>query len=145
MAVVDSSRPQSLARGLGRRVGVPGFGILAAGFVAAAALLPVAQSSNATTTGHEIRQLEARRADLQASIYTTQAEIAALGSLERVDREARERLGMIPAERIMYVPASRPPPVAAAPARFLHQQEEPPPAHSSRPWWRAALSKFSLP
>ena len=143
MAVLDNSRPQALARGLGRRVGVPGFGIVAAGFVAAAALLPVAQSSNAVATGYEIRLLEARRADLQASIHTTQAEVAALGSLERIDREARERLGMTPAERFMYVSVERAPATAAAPARFL-QPDAPPPARPAR-GIRSVLSKLSLP
>src|SRR5437667_324639 len=44
MAVLQRPTPGAIAR----RVGIPGLGIIAAGFVAAAALLPVAQSPAAS-------------------------------------------------------------------------------------------------
>jgi hypothetical protein len=100
--------------------------MLAAGaLVAAAALLPVAQSSNTTTTGYELHRLETRKADLQAAIYNAQTDIAELGSLARVEREARGRLSMVPAERTTLVQVGEPAPeVRQVPARFLPVPEQ---------------------
>jgi hypothetical protein len=125
MAAFDSSRPHAGGRSLAPPLRLPGFGMIAAAaLVAAAALLPVVQSSTATSEGAETRRLERRRADVQAAIYAAQAEIAQLGSLERIDREARGRLGMAPAERTVMVEVRETAPAAGhVPARFL-----PPPA-----------------
>lgn len=143
MALLRQGTSQEIARGFGRRVGIPGLGIVAATLVAAAALLPVAQSSSATSTGHQIRDLETRRADLTAAIYVSQSDLATLGSIDRIEREARGRLGMIPAERWMYVTASAPPPVALMPARYLNTDEVPlPQVSDAAPWWRAALTQI---
>lgn len=138
MSVVQ--RPGSgVAVGFGRRVGLPGLGIVAATLVAAAALLPVAQSSSTTSTGRQIQTLERERADLLASMYATQSDIASLGSVERIDREARERLGMVPADRWMYVSVANAPPAARMPARYLNQESAPRPSSRPLPWWKAAL------
>lgn len=145
MAVLGRSPSQPLGHAAGRRLGIPGFTILAAGFVAAAALLPVAQSSNATSTGREIRLLDARRADLNARIYQAQSEIAQLGAIEGVERRAREELGMVPADRWMYVSVAQPAPVAGMPARFLNEEETPSAVHRPLTWWRAALDRLPLP
>ena len=144
MAVLERMTSQSLTRGIGRKAGLPGLGVLAAGFVAAAALLPVAQSSNATATGHEIRMLERQRADLEARIHTTQADVAALGAVERVEREARGRLGMVPADRWLYVTAAQPAPVGGIPARYLND-EPAATAGAARPWWKVVLGKLPVP
>lgn len=145
MALLDHPNPRAIGRGFGRRIGVPGLGVLAAGLVAAAALLPVAQTSNATATGHAIRALESRRADIQASIRATQSEVATLGALDRVDREARERLGMAPADRFMYVTVPRPAPVAGMPARYLNEEAPAAATPAAMPWWKAALNRLPLP
>jgi hypothetical protein len=76
--------------------------------VAFAILLPVMQSSDEAAQGYRIRALEQQQVDLQAKIYSTQSEIAQLGSLARVDREARSRLGMVPEERTVGVSISAP-------------------------------------
>ena len=141
MAVLGRT-PHPLGRAAGRRLGIPGLTILAAGFVAAAALLPVAQSSNATATGHEIRMLEARRADLNASIHQLQSEVATLGAIERVERRAREQLGMVPAERWLYVGVPQPAPVTGMPTRYLNEEGEPATAPAGQPWWKALLDKL---
>jgi hypothetical protein len=141
MAVLQRPTPGAIAR----RVGIPGLGIIAAGFVAAAALLPVAQSSTATATGNTIRRLEAQRADLQASIYAGQSEVATLGATERIDREARERLGMVPATSWLYVTVDDAPPTAGVPARFLEKEVPTAPPATHQSWWKAALSKLPLP
>lgn len=143
MAVLGRS-PHPTPRAAGRRFGIPAFSILAAGFVAAAALLPVAQSSDATSTGTEIRRLETRKADLLASIHLTQTEIAELAAIERVEQRARE-LGLAPAERVMYVRVAGSPPVTGMPSRYLNEEEPPAVASTEQPWWKALLSKLPLP
>jgi hypothetical protein len=142
MAVLGRT-PHPLSRAAGRRLGIPGLSILAAGLVAAAAALPVAQSSDATATGNQIRRLETQKADLQARIHLTQAEIAQRAAIERVEQRARE-LGMVPADRIMYVQVSQPPPRAGMPARYLNEEESSTVARTS-PWWKALLSKLPVP
>lgn len=137
--------PHSLGRTAGRKLGFPGLAILAAGFVAAAALLPVAQSSISTNTGHQIRALEVRKADLDASIHLTQSEIAAAGAVERIDARARE-LGMVAADRQLFIQSARPAPVAGMPARYLNDDGHQPPAVAAEQrWWKALLSKLPSP
>jgi hypothetical protein len=126
VALFDSSPQRARARPAARGLRLPGFGTVAASaLVAAAALLPVVQSSNATTTAHDIRRLETRKADLQAAIYNAQTEIAQLGSLERIDHEARGRLGMTTASRSTVVQVSE---ASSAPrqvpARYLPQEDK---------------------
>lgn len=141
MTLLD--RPST--RPLDRRIGIPGVAILAAGFVAAAALLPVAQTSITTETGAEIRRLEVQRGDIQARINATQADVATLASVDRVDREARERLGMVPAGRSIYVTVTQPAPVSGVPSRFLNDEEAAAPVATVAPWWKTVLSKLPKP
>jgi cell division protein FtsL len=143
MVAVDSTRPRAETRpqAQARPTRLPRSGALMAVLVATAALLPVVQSSNLTTTGYEIRALEQRRSDLQAAIYNAQVDIARLGSLERVEREARGRLGMVPAERAISVQVNVPPPAPRQiPARYVPQ---PPPA-PARPTglWERLLARL---
>lgn len=107
--------------------------------------MPVVQTSNATSTGYQNRRLEARRADIQAAIYNTQTEIAQLGSLERIDQEARGRLGMVPADRSTIVTVQEPAPVQRqVPARYLPQTQEHPRQAHQRGGLRAVLSRLSI-
>ncbi len=145
MVAVDSTRPRAESRpqAQARPTRLPRSGtLMAAALVATAALLPVVQSSNLTTTGYEIRALEQRRSDLQAAIYNAQVDIARLGSLERVEREARGRLGMVPAERAISVQVNVPPPAPRQiPARYV---PEPPPHVPARPtgFWERLLARL---
>lgn len=105
--------------------------------VAFAILLPVVQSSDEAAQGYRIRALEQQKSDLDAQIYAGQAKIAQLGALARIDNEARNRLGMVPASDVVAVTVDVPqtsdqvtttdPRAAAEPA--------PPPARTS-PWVR---------
>lgn len=109
-----------------------------------AGLLPLLLSTNATTTSLTIRRLEEVRADWQASNLQLENEIAALGALQHVEREARGRLGMVPAEGTLqvavevagswtpYVPSRFLPPAAAEPQR-------------EQPWWRNLLKLLPIP
>jgi hypothetical protein len=143
MAVLGRT-PHPVSRASGRRLGIPAATILAAGFVAAAALLPVAQSSDATSTGNEIRRLEVQKSDLQARIHLAQTDVAEQAAIERVEQRSRE-LGLVPAERVMYVRVSEPPPAAGMPSRYLNEEEPVTPATEGRPWWKTLLSKLPNP
>jgi hypothetical protein len=80
--------------------------------VTLAILLPVMQSSDETTQGYRIRVLEQQRSDVEAQIYQTQAQIAQLGALSRIDSEAHNHIGMIPVQRETAVTVSVPAPTA---------------------------------
>jgi cell division protein FtsL len=113
---------------------------VAVALIVAATLLPVMQDSDATTTGYTIRNHQQELADLNAQTYNIQAQIAQLGSMERIRLQAAQ-VGMVPAPRQTesvlinaaapagtllprrYLP--QPPAVARAPQRgllenFLH-------------------------
>ena len=88
--------------------------------VGLAGLLPLLQSSQATTIGYNIRQLERRRNDWEARIHELEAEIASLAALDRIENEAGQRLNMQAPEHTVYLtvdvasPESQP-----IPDRFL--------------------------
>lgn len=76
-------------------LGAPVSLLTAIGLIIAAMLLPVVQSSDATTTGYTIRRHEQQLADIDAQIYNTQADVAQLGSVARIHDQAA-RIGMVP-------------------------------------------------
>jgi len=113
---------------------------------AAIALLQVVLFSTFTHTGRQLTDLELRRAELQAEIYQTEADIAALASLDRTERVARDRLGMVPARVNQYVSVSVEAPSGALLPRPLVQitpQEETPSQVQS--WWRTLIQALPLP
>jgi cell division protein FtsL len=118
---------------------------IAVAFLGAAtiALLQVAQSSGFTHTGQSMQQLEGQRTQLQAQIHQLEAEVAALSSLERSERAARERLGMVPAPRIQYLDVSVEAPTGALLPRPLIDSTP-----SNRPetdtWWQAILQSLRI-
>lgn len=59
-----------------------------------------------------MQRLEFERENLRARIYMLEAEVAALSSLDRTERAARDRLGMVPARNIVYVQVAEPVPEA---------------------------------
>ncbi len=136
-----------VATGTRRRfVRLPGPGAIAVTtLVAAAALLPVVQNSNATTTGYDIREMERRKSDLQAAMYNAQMDIARLGSLQRIDQEARARLGMVPADRTFVVSVREPAPQQRQiPARYLPVEPAGEAAAPERGLLDALLARLSL-
>lgn len=119
--------------------------IAALAAVAVAALAQVVQSSDATTRGYEIQQLQRRQLELQAGVHQKEAEVAALASLDRIEREARTKLGMVPPQRRLDLQVSEPvPQEQLLPTRFLPPPSEPPPAPAGRPWWRRILDRLPL-
>lgn len=144
MAAFDPPRQRAQAPAAPRGSLLAVVGLSAAVLLAAGAvLLPVVQSSTLTATGVDIRQMERRKADLEAAIYKTQAEIAQLGSIERIDREARGRLGMAPAARTVTLSVSAPPPPRwSVPARYLPPAAPPAVAATPAPSWRTPLERL---
>ena len=148
MAVYDAPRnPAAPARSLPRRSPLAAM-LVAVVFVTSAALLPVVQSSTATELGYEMRQLEQRRSDIEADIQTAQTEIATLGSRERIIREARENLKMLPPEEI---PAGKllsvnvrqaGPDSRVLPARYLPPEPAVTPAPAKSSWLNRLRAAF---
>ncbi len=102
------------------------------------ALLQVAQSSSFAHTGQKLQQLEAQRTDLNAQIHQLEADVAALSSLDRTERAARDRLGMVPAlNRLDYITVDvQSPSGPLLPRPIL----EPAPLQTdTEPWWQSLL------
>ena len=124
-----SFRPWSLRRILA----------FAFGAVALLGLLQVIQTSGATSTSYTIRHLEQDRQDLSAQVHSLEAEVATLSSLERVEKEARGRLGMVPAEKVLYLEVDVPPPQQQLlPRRFSTSEASV--AEPGTSWWQALLN-----
>jgi len=60
-------------------------------------LVQIVQTSDATSTSFSIQRLDQERLDWQTRVQQLEAQVAALSSLNRVEQEARGRLGMVPA------------------------------------------------
>lgn len=85
-----------------------------------AAAFQVSQLSSATVTSYEINELNRERAAKQAENHQIAAEVASYASLARVDLDARLRLGLVPAERKLYLQVNQPlPQKQTLPTRFL--------------------------
>ena len=120
-----------------RRASIPiwlWLGILS---IAIAALLPILQTSDATERGAALRALEREGAALTAEVRLLSSQVGELASLARVDRVARERLGLTPARPTTLLAADTPPPARLLPARLLPPPE--PAERESVPWWQRAL------
>lgn len=70
---------------------------------AAIALLQVFQSSSSVHTGRTLQLLQQEEIDLSAGVHTLEAQVAALASLDHVERAAGERLGLVPAKETLYL------------------------------------------
>lgn len=92
-----------------------------------AALLPLVQSSGATTISGNIQALEQQKADWQARLRELELDVATLGSLDRIEQEATSRLKMGPPREMHYISVDLPPPEQRRlPSRFM------PPAHEQK-------------
>ena len=111
---------------------------------AAIALLQVVMSSTFTHTGQKLQRLESQRAELQALIYETEADVAVLASLERTERVARDRLGMVPARPGDYITVAVEAPSGALLPRPLLDVTAAAPSEE-RPWWQEIIEALSLP
>ncbi len=114
-----------------RRTRFPAWAWPGLAIIAAAAVLPVLQSSDATATGAQLTQLEHARAARQAEVRVLASQVGELASLTRVDQVARARLHLTPAQPTTVLSVAEPPPVRLVPERFLPRQApETPPERS---------------
>ncbi|MEO8456438.1 MAG: hypothetical protein ABI559_01375 [Chloroflexota bacterium] len=86
--------------------------LVAAMIVGVAALLPLVQSSGATTTAGDITSLQQERDDMQAKLEEEQLKVAQLGSLSAVRNLAINKLHMVTPDDIRYIHVDAPPPSA---------------------------------
>ena len=94
--------------------------------VGIAALLPLVQTSLATSTGGNVSRLEQLREDWQARLHEQEVNVARLGSLDRIESEAQERLKMVAPDSVMYLRVDAPAPAPQRiPSRYLSEEEGP--------------------
>jgi hypothetical protein len=115
---------------------MPRRAIATALFLAVAiALLQVAQSSGFAHTGQKLQRMDQQKADLTAEIHSLEADVAALSSLDRTERAARDRLGMVPALSTDYISVTVPAPENVLLPRPIISTE-PPDESDPDAWWR---------
>lgn len=138
MASLDRLIPRPLSRPLSRPLALRPLLLGAFLVIAGVGLLQVLQTSDATTSGYNLRELEQQRLDWQARVHEIEAEIASLTSMQRIEQEARGRLGMAPPERVLTLEVhTEPPAQQLVPQRYL--MEEPPAETSS---WQSRLLRL---
>jgi Septum formation initiator len=125
---------------------VSGKGLLVAAFVGLGlvGLLPVLESSSATTTGFTVTELEAQRDQLKSEVNQLESEVASFAALDYVERQATDRLGMVePGERI-FISVDKPAP-ALERLPSTYQASEDSSEEGRDPWWKplADLLDFS--
>ncbi len=123
--MATARKQQAAAPGVLRSPALPALLTLAALAIGVAALLPLIQSSSATTTAGEVRTLEIERNDMRARLRALELEVAQMGSLGRIEQEAAARFGMGPAKQQHYIAIDAP---ALAPRKI----PEPLPARANR-------------
>lgn len=138
-----NERPAPHAKG--RSLGMPVVLTIALVAIGLAALLPLLQKSEAVNTNYTIRQLERQRNDWEARIHELEAEVASLAALDRIDREARQRLNMEEPEDTVYLtvdvasPDSQP-----VPDRFRSPDKQES-AKEDQSWWQSLLDLLPFP
>ena len=94
--------------------------------VGVAALLPLVQTSLATSTGGNVSRLEQLREDWQAQLHEQEVRVAQLGSLDRIDSEAQGRLKMVKPDSVKYLLVDAPAPAPnKLPSRYLTEEDGP--------------------
>ena len=105
---------------------IPVILILVTLVVGVAALLPLVQTSLATSTGGNVSRLEQLREDWQAQLHEQEVRVAQLGSLDRIDSEAQGRLKMVTPDSVTYLLVDAPAPAPnKLPSRYLTEEDRP--------------------
>ncbi len=109
---------------------------------AVGAALPVLQKSGVTARGFDVQRIEVRQTELSAEIRLTEKDIAALTSLDRIERRARD-LGLAPGTDPYFVTVDEAGPAPAKiPAEYLPGPA--PKTGEADPWWRSLFSWMPL-
>ena len=143
MATFDRLAPPPVAVLPPEGAWTPRRAIAAAVTIAVAiALLQVFQSGTFANTGANMQKLETERVDTLAQIHDLEADISALASLDRTERAARERLGMIPATSITYIEVGVPAPSGPLLPRPVTDIQGP--VRDPRSWWEKLLQALPI-
>jgi cell division protein FtsL len=106
--------------------------IVAAMIVGFAAMLPLVQSSGATSRAGNIQQMQDEKNGMQARLRELEIEVAGLGSLARIENEAKTRLQMeLPGETHYIAVDAAPPEDDKLPSRYLPAEARKAPDDSS--------------
>ncbi len=109
-----------------RGTNIPVILILAALVVGIAALLPLVQTSLATSTGGNVSRLEQLREDWQTRLHEQEVNVARLGSLDRIESAAKVRLKMVAPDSVTYLRVDAPAPAPLKlPSRYLPDEKGP--------------------
>jgi cell division protein FtsL len=101
--------------------------VLAAMIVGVAALLPLVQSSGATSTVGDITSLQRERDDWQTRLEEEQLKVAQMSSLSAVRKLATEKLHMVEPDDIRYITVDAPAPSQdIIPTQLLPEEQKPP-------------------
>lgn len=114
----------------------------AIGLLGMSAMLPVIQSSSATSRGYQIGELQDERDSLLGEIALLESDVATLTSLDRVQQRAAE-IGLKPATSTHFVSVDvAGPEPAKLPAEYLPDPSLQPGGTES--WWRSLLRSLPL-
>jgi hypothetical protein len=91
-----------------------------------------------------MQRLEQEKAAKTADIHQLEKDVAALSSLDRIDRNARDRLGMVTARRFEYVTVNTEAPTVPLLPRPL-VDSTPLPEPEPDPWWQSLIKALPLP
>lgn len=111
--------------------------------VGVSAMLPVLQSSTATSEGFKTQESQAQESKLQGEISVMEAEVSQLTSLTRIQRRATE-MGLGPSDNPVYVHVDEPGPAPAKiPSEYLPRTSRV--SESPAPWWQSLIGWLPLP
>lgn len=143
MAAINHPFPQSRRLPVPVRPGAINWWVLGAILVfGIGATLPVLQNSTATSRGFEVQALQARENQLNGDIKQTEAEVAQLTSLQRIQRRA-EALGLGPGVDPIYIEVNE---AGPAPAKIPSEYLPEPVRQADEPdsWWKSLFGWLSL-
>jgi cell division protein FtsL len=144
MATAHKTGARSALGGLLHSPSLPVLLTFAAMAIGLAALVPIIQSSGATSRAGQISQLEEQRAGWQARIRELELDVAQQGSLDRIEREAKTRLKMEQPKESHYIAVPVPAPEQhRLPSRYL--PPAPPHHDTSASLWHDLWGWLPLP
>lgn len=144
MATAPKAQRESALAQLLRSPSLPVLLTVCAVAVGLAALIPLIQSSVATTTNSNVQRLEQERIDWEARLHELELDVATMGSLDRIEREAISRLRMTPPKETRYITVDVPAPEQRRlPSRFL--PPEPAPEEPGPSIWERLFGWLPVP
>jgi cell division protein FtsL len=140
MSALDRLIPRPISRPLSQPLGLRPVILGAFLVIALVGLLHVVQTSGLTATGYDLRELEQARLGRQAQVHQLEAEVAALTSMERIEGEARGRLGMVAPAKVETLEVhTLPPAQQLIPQRYFPEVAESTPKAGS---WQQRLLRL---